>query len=142
MWDPPGPGIELVPCISRQTPNHWIIREALLLLNKSCVMRCAQLLQSCLILCDSTDYSPPGSSVCGTFQARMLEWVAMSFSRDSSRPRDRTHVSCSPALQVESLPTEPLFYRAWQKYLVFIIGTLGIYCWCGIFPLGIKGEFR
>ena len=37
--------------------------------------------------------SPPGSSVHGTYEARMLEWVAISFSRGSSRPRDRTWVS-------------------------------------------------
>ena len=39
------------------------------------------------------DYSPPGSSVHGILQARILEWVAISFSRGSSRPRDRTQVS-------------------------------------------------
>ena len=38
--------------------------------------------------------SPPGSSVHGILQARILEWVAISFSRGSSRPRDRTQVSC------------------------------------------------
>ena len=37
----------------------------------------------------------PGSSVHGIFQARILEWVAISFSRWSSRPRDRTHTSCT-----------------------------------------------
>ena len=40
------------------------------------------------------DCSPPGSSVHGISQARILEWVAVAFSRGSSRPRDRTHVSC------------------------------------------------
>ena len=50
--------------------------------------------QSCLTLCDPVDCSPPGSSVPGIFQARMLEWVAISFSRGSSRTRDRTRVSC------------------------------------------------
>ena len=40
------------------------------------------------------DCSPPGSSVHGIFQARVLEWVAISFSRKSSRPRDWTQVSC------------------------------------------------
>ena len=39
------------------------------------------------------DCSPPGSSVHGIFQARILEWVAISSSRGSSPPRDRTHVS-------------------------------------------------
>ena len=50
--------------------------------------------QSCLTLCDPVDYSPPGSSVHGILQARILEQVAMPFSRRSSQPRDRTQVSC------------------------------------------------
>ena len=50
--------------------------------------------QSCPTLCDSMDYSPPGSSVHGISQERILDWVAISFSRGSSRPRDQTHVSC------------------------------------------------
>ena len=50
--------------------------------------------QSCLALCNTVDCSPPGSSVHGIFQARILEWVAMLFSRGSSQPRDGTLVSC------------------------------------------------
>ncbi|CAI9158191.1 unnamed protein product [Rangifer tarandus platyrhynchus] len=50
------------------------------------------------------DCSPPGFSVHGIFQARVLEWVAISFSRGSSRPRDQTQVS---ALQADALPSEP-----------------------------------
>ena len=44
--------------------------------------------QSCPTLCDPMDYSPPGSSVHGILQARILEWVAISSSRGSSQPRD------------------------------------------------------
>ena len=51
--------------------------------------------QSCLTLCNPMDCSPPGSSVHEIFQARILEWVAISFSRGSSQPRDRTQVSCT-----------------------------------------------
>ena len=47
----------------------------------------------CPTLCDPMGYSLPGSSVHGIFQARVLEWVAISFSRGSSRPRDRAQVS-------------------------------------------------
>ena len=50
--------------------------------------------QSCLTLCDPMDCSPPGSSVHGILQARILEWVAFPFSRGSSQPRDETQVSC------------------------------------------------
>ena len=49
--------------------------------------------QSCPTLCDPIDCSPPGSSLHGILQARILEWVAISFSRGSSQPRDRTQVS-------------------------------------------------
>ena len=51
-------------------------------------------IQSCPILCDPKDYSPPGSSDHGVFQARTLEWVAISFSRVFFWPRDWTQVSC------------------------------------------------
>ena len=50
--------------------------------------------QSCLSLCDPLDCSLPGSSLHGIFQARILEWVAISFSKGSSPPRDQTWVFC------------------------------------------------
>ena len=49
--------------------------------------------QSCPNLCDPMDCSLSGSSVHGIFQARVLEWIANSFSRGSSRPRNQTRVS-------------------------------------------------
>ena len=49
--------------------------------------------QSCSTLCNLVDCSPQGSSVHGVFQARVLEWGAISYSRGSSWPRDRTQVS-------------------------------------------------
>ena len=51
--------------------------------------------QSCPTLCDPMDCSPPGSSTHGFLHARILEWVAIPFSRGSSWPRDRTWVSCT-----------------------------------------------
>ena len=50
--------------------------------------------QLCLTLCDPMDGSLPGSTVHGIFQARILEWAAISFSSRPSQPRDRTRVSC------------------------------------------------
>ena len=64
------------------------------------VKRESEVAQSCPTLCNPMDYSPPGSSVHGILQARILEWVAISFSRGSSEPR-------SPTLQVDALPSEP-----------------------------------
>ena len=62
-------------------------------------MCCVKLLQLCPTLCDPRDYT-----VCGILQARILEWVAFPFSRESSQPRDQTQ---SPTLQAGSLPAEP-----------------------------------
>ena len=53
----------------------------------------SEVAQSCPTPCDPTDCSLPSSSVHGIFQARVLEWVAISFSRGSSQPRDQTQVS-------------------------------------------------
>jgi len=55
---------------------------------------CVLVAQSCLTLCNPMDCSPPGSSVHGILQARILEWVAIPFSRGSSWSRDWTQVSC------------------------------------------------
>ena len=54
----------------------------------------SEVTQSCPTLCDSMDCSPSGFSIHGVFQARILEWVVISFSRGSSPARDRTQVSC------------------------------------------------
>ena len=64
---------------------------------------------SCPTLCDLMDSSLPVSSVRGVLQARILEWVAIPFSRGSSRPRNRTKVSCIAGnfLPAE-LPGKPL----------------------------------
>ena len=54
----------------------------------------SEVAQSCLTLCHPLDCNPSGSSIHWVFQARILEWVAISFSRESLQPRDRTQVSC------------------------------------------------
>ena len=51
------------------------------------------LLSGVQLFCDPMDYSPPDSSVHGISQSRILEWVAISFSRGSSQHRDQTQVS-------------------------------------------------
>ena len=64
---------------------------------------CAKLLQSCLTLCDPVDYSPPGSSVHGLLQARILEWVAVSLSGDLPDSGIEPVSPVAPALQADSL---------------------------------------
>ena len=58
------------------------------------VTRACSVTQSCLTGYDPMDCSPPGSSVHGILQARTVERVTTSYSRGSSRPRDRTCISC------------------------------------------------
>ena len=55
---------------------------------------CVSVAQLCPTICDPMDCSPSGSSVHGIPQARILEWIAIPFSRGISQPRDRTKVSC------------------------------------------------
>ena len=66
----------------------------------ACLCVCAQLLQLCLTLFDPEDCSPPGSSVCGILQARILEWVAIPPPGDLPDPEIKP---MSPALQADSL---------------------------------------
>ena len=86
-WAPLGEGMELIKESAGGMLEYW----------ESSVV-CAKLLQLCLTLCYSMDCCPPGSSVHGILQTRILEWVAMPSSRGSSKPRDRTRVPMSPAL--------------------------------------------
>ena len=68
--------------------NHVDYKITILFLNK------VKVVQWCLTLCDPINCSLPGSSVHRIRQVRILEWVAVAFSRGPSQPRDRTQVSC------------------------------------------------
>ena len=77
--------------------SPWLRTTALVGKNTSVLIMCVCVClvpQSSPTLYDSMDCSPLGSSVHGIFQARILEWVAISFSRASSWCRDQTHISC------------------------------------------------
>ena len=71
----------------------WMVLEIIILSEVS--VSKSEVAQSHPTLCDPMDCSPPGSSVHGILQARILEWVAISSSRGSSQPRDGTWVSCT-----------------------------------------------
>ena len=81
--------------IKLKVPNniHYKLRFSLVLFLTSNGYGSGLVIKSSLT-CDPMGYSLPGSSVHGIFQARTLEWLAVSFSRGSSRPRDRNQVSC------------------------------------------------
>ena len=85
--------------------NFWILELSTLSLQQfvnhgsdysipALVPVCVLITQSRPMFCDLMNWSPPGSSVHGILQARILEWVAIPFSRGSSWPRDWTCVSC------------------------------------------------
>ena len=86
---------------------HWIIKKArefqkniyFFFIDYAKTFDCVKVKESevarlCPTLCDPVDCSLPGFSVHGILQARILEWVAISFSRGFFWPRDRTQVSC------------------------------------------------
>ena len=76
---------------TQQWPQDWK-RSVFISISKKVKME-SEVVQLCPTLCDPMDCSLPGSSVHGIFQARVLEWVAFSFSRGYSQVRDRTLVS-------------------------------------------------
>ena len=71
-----------------------------------CICACS-VTQSYPTLFDPIDCSPPSFSVHGIFQGRILEWVAISFSKDSSKPRDRTWISWVTASAGRFFSTAP-----------------------------------
>ena len=85
-------------------------------------LMCTQLYPT---LCHPMDCSPPGSSVHGLFQAKMLEWIALSYSRGFSRSRKIPDSGSNSHLllwQADSLPVVPPARRAWQPTPVFLPG--------------------
>ena len=84
-------------CFSPQTRAETGLRKVAELVKLVTLywVQWSEVAQSCLTLRDPVDCSLPGSSVYGIFQARILEWVAISFSRVSPWPRDQTQVSCT-----------------------------------------------
>jgi len=67
--------------------------------------------KSCLTVCNPMDYSPSGSCVHGILQARILERVFISFSRASSQPRGRIHISCiAGGFFTTKSPEKPPYY--------------------------------
>ena len=76
--------------------------------------------QSCLTLCDPMDCSLPGSSGHEILQIRLLEWDAISYSRGSSRPKDRMHISWVSYLGRWTLPLHHIVLIVWIMLGIFI----------------------
>ena len=121
--------------ISRHT--KWFSLVAHSIKNLPAIKDESEVTQSCLTLCDPMGCSLPGSSVYGIFQERVLEWVAISFSRGSSKPRDWTRISRTTDRHFTVLATreahsgylssipgsgEIPWIRKWQPTPVFLPG--------------------
>ena len=98
-----------------------------------------------LTLCDPMDCSPPGSSVCGILWARILEWVAMPFSRGSFWPRDRTWVSYTAGRFFIIWATRPTPLKRWSSskartYTVKVAlrGRHSLDLWAVFWPSSLK----
>ena len=102
-----------VSCIGRRILYHWATKEALLIYVLA-HLKWSEVAQSCPTLCNPMDCSPPGSSIHGILQARILEWVAISFSRDLPNPGIEPR---SPTLQADALTSEPPRKLAYLGYL-------------------------
>ena len=94
----------------------------------------AKLLQSCPAPCDTTDHGPPGSSVHRILQARILEWVAMPFSRGSSQPRDQIRISVSCINHICWWFTRATWGDPSSSYLNFSPPEITCSCPCIPFP--------
>ena len=104
--------------------------------------------QSCPTLFDSMDCRLPGYSVHGILQARILEWVAMPFSRGSSWPRDQTWVSCIAGrfftvwaflMDLKELLTEAICHLVWTWIVLILSATDSPVC--HPFHILIKDEY-
>ena len=74
---------------------HYVVQQKLTQHDKAILLLLCLVAKLCLTdSCSPMDCNPPGSSVHGISQARILEWVAISFSRDTSQSRDQTYISC------------------------------------------------
>ena len=80
-------------------------------------------------LCDLMDCSPPGSSVHGIFEARILGWIAVSYSRGSSRSRDQPMSLANPALAgrfFTTIPPRKLIFLILYTYMLFLLNYLQV----------------
>ena len=96
----------------------------------TCCCCCCLVTKSCLTPCHPLDCSPPGSSVSVIFQARILQWVGIFFSRGSSWPRNWPR---SPALAGGSFTAEPP-----GKLLWCMVGLVPSYLWCCFVESGFE----
>ena len=81
-----------------------------------------------LTLCNSMDCSPSGSSVCRIFQAKILEWVAISYSRGSSWPRDQICISFVSCIALGFFSLLYIYIYIYINAVFFQFSLLNVYC--------------
>ena len=112
------------PCVVRSLLHlGHCQRQGFLIILHLCfsLLCCCLAAQSCLTLWNPMDCRPPGSSLHGILQARILEWVAISFSRESSWYRDWIHVSCMGRWIIYHwIPWEATSLSYWSHYGPYI----------------------
>ena len=94
-----------------------------------CVCDLCLVAHSCPTLCHPMDYSPPGSSVHGILQARILEWVAMPSSKGSSQPRDPTQVSHSAGEFFTAWATREVHIYVYMYVNVYMYRVTSVTMW-------------
>ena len=95
---------------------------------KSIIIVSCLVTRLCPTSCNPMVYSLPGSSVHGILQGRILEWVAISFSGGSSRPREQTHVSCTAGRFTTTEPPN-------KRTISFLQSSFYPLLWCTGFSL-------
>ena len=90
----------------------------------------SEVAQSCPTLCDPVDCSLPGFSIYGILQARIMEWVTISFSRGSSPPRDRTQASCIGGRHFNLWATREALRRVGEEPKEANLASI----WCRLYP--------
>ena len=112
----------LLTCSNKMLGKLWSINLRLSLTSSVSV----SLSQLCLTLCNPMDCSSSGSSVHGILQARILQWVASSFSRGSSQPRDQIQISHTEGRFFTVWATREIIEKAYHKdYRFSMAGSWG-----------------
>ena len=113
--------LQLYICTYGETKEGVLFYKRYFVTSSSAFPCCCLATMSSFPLWDPMDCRQPGSSVPGISQARILEWVAISFSRGSSQPRNQTHVSCMSRQILyhwatwEVVPSHVPPIKAWSK---------------------------
>ena len=104
----------MIPPASENKMGVYFKRKEIYIWSSTCSwhVRGCSVTQSCPTLCDPMDWSLPDSSVHGIFQAGILEWIAISFSRESSWPRNRNCVSCTAGRFISTEPKTNIFPKS------------------------------